>query len=95
MAVLDCNFCMGSSKLSLYGCDIALLVNLPHNHSSSFPLSIEQELVDHLSVILTPYPVEVIRGGGVSDGYIEVRPAGASKGNCISSVYMYVCVGAC
>ncbi len=40
----------------------------------------KQELVDHLSVILTPYPVEVIRGGGVSDGYIEVRPAGASKG---------------
>eukprot|EP01032_Pedospumella_encystans_P014145 gene14145-16269_t len=38
-----------------------------------------KELVDHLSVILTPYPVEVIRGGGVSDGYIEVRPAGASK----------------
>ena len=39
-----------------------------------------KELVDHLSVIMAPYPVEVIRGGGVSDGYIEVRPAGASKG---------------
>jgi trehalose-6-phosphatase len=24
--------------------------------------------------------VQVIRGGGVSDGYIEIRPAGVSKG---------------
>ena len=39
-----------------------------------------KELVDHLALIMGPYPVEIIRGGGVSDGYIEVRPAGASKG---------------
>ena len=50
----------------------------------------KQELVDHLSVILTPYPVEVIRGGGVSDGYIEVRPAGASKGKCYCYFMVYV-----
>lgn len=49
-----------------------------------------RELVDHLTVIMAPYPVEIIRGGGVSDGYIEVRPAGASKGlfleHCLSTL---------
>jgi len=49
-----------------------------------------KELVDHLSVILAPYAVEVIRGGGVSDGYIEVRPTGANKGlfleHCLSTL---------
>jgi trehalose-phosphatase len=49
-----------------------------------------KELVDHLVVILAPYPVEVIRGGGVSDGYIEVRPTGANKGlfleHCVSTM---------
>jgi trehalose-phosphatase len=49
-----------------------------------------KELVDHLSVIMAPYPVEVIRGGGVSDGYIEVRPTGANKGlfleHCLSTM---------
>jgi trehalose 6-phosphate synthase/phosphatase len=39
-----------------------------------------KELEDHLHLIMASYPVEVIRGGGVADGYIEVRPTGASKG---------------
>jgi trehalose 6-phosphate synthase/phosphatase len=39
-----------------------------------------KELEDHLHSILSNHPVEIIRGGGVSDGYIEVRPAGANKG---------------
>lgn len=40
-----------------------------------------KELEEHLHLILTGHPVEVLRGGGVADGYIEVRPTGASKGN--------------
>ncbi len=39
-----------------------------------------KELEDHLRSILATHPIEIIRGGGVADGYIEVRPAGASKG---------------
>ena len=40
-----------------------------------------KELYAHLTEILAIHDkVEVIRGGGVSDGYIEVRPAGISKG---------------
>ena len=39
-----------------------------------------QELEEHLNEIMANHPVEVLRGGGVSDGYIEVRPAGVSKG---------------
>jgi trehalose 6-phosphate synthase/phosphatase len=39
-----------------------------------------KELEDHLTAVLRHYPVEVLRGGGVSDGYIEVRPEGVSKG---------------
>jgi trehalose 6-phosphate synthase/phosphatase len=40
-----------------------------------------KELEEHLNAILAAYPVEVIRGGGVADGYIEVRPTGADKGS--------------
>lgn len=39
-----------------------------------------KELADHLTDIMRSYPVDVLRGGGVADGYIEVRPAGVSKG---------------
>jgi hypothetical protein len=40
-----------------------------------------KELEEHLKEVLAVHKeVEVIRGGGVSDGYIEVRPAGVSKG---------------
>lgn len=39
-----------------------------------------KELEEHLKEIMSHYAVEVIRGGGVSDGYIEVRPSGVSKG---------------
>ena len=39
-----------------------------------------KELEDHLHTIMAPYSVDVIRGGGVSDGYIEVRPTSSSKG---------------
>eukprot|EP01035_Chromulina_nebulosa_P020435 gene20435-26517_t len=40
-----------------------------------------KELEDHLKEFLTSYPVEIIRGGGAADGYIEVRLAGLSKGH--------------
>jgi trehalose-6-phosphatase len=33
-----------------------------------------------LKEIMAVYDVEVLRGGGVSDGYIEARPKGVSKG---------------
>ena len=39
-----------------------------------------KELEEHLKVVLASHQVDVIRGGGVADGYIEVRPAGVSKG---------------
>lgn len=39
-----------------------------------------KELEEHLNLIMASHRVEVIRGGGVADGYIEVRPTGASKG---------------
>ena len=40
-----------------------------------------KELEEHLKEVLRgSKEVEVIRGGGVADGYIEVRPAGVSKG---------------
>jgi len=39
-----------------------------------------KELEENLKMVLTNSPVDVIRGGGVADGYIEVRPAGVSKG---------------
>jgi trehalose 6-phosphate synthase/phosphatase len=49
-----------------------------------------KELEEHLHLSLRQHPVEIIRGGGVSDGYIEVRPAGASKGlfleHCLSAL---------
>ena len=53
-----------------------------------FGMMQSKELVEHLRLILASYQVEIIRGGGVADGYIEVRPAGASKGlfleHCVS-----------
>lgn len=39
-----------------------------------------KELEEHLSELMADHPVQVIRGGGVADGYIEIRPAGVSKG---------------
>eukprot|EP00607_Mallomonas_marina_P007269 CAMPEP_0182418418 /NCGR_PEP_ID=MMETSP1167-20130531/2856_1 /TAXON_ID=2988 /ORGANISM="Mallomonas Sp, Strain CCMP3275" /LENGTH=1137 /DNA_ID=CAMNT_0024592623 /DNA_START=42 /DNA_END=3455 /DNA_ORIENTATION=+ len=40
-----------------------------------------KELEENLSMALAGYGgVEVLRGGGVSDGYVEVRPSGISKG---------------
>ena len=40
-----------------------------------------KELEEHLKEVLAIHKeVEVIRGGGVADGYIEVRPTGVSKG---------------
>lgn len=39
-----------------------------------------KELEAHLKEIMAVYDVEVMRGGGVSDGYIEARPIGVSKG---------------
>lgn len=39
-----------------------------------------KELEEHLLSVLPMDVVEVLRGGGASDGYIEVRPAGVSKG---------------
>ena len=38
------------------------------------------ELESHLKEFMASEPVDVLRGGGVSDGYIEVRPSGVSKG---------------
>lgn len=47
-----------------------------------------KELEEHLNEMLSSYPVTVIRGGGGgSDGYIEVRPSGVSKGNFLSHVH--------
>jgi trehalose 6-phosphate synthase/phosphatase len=39
-----------------------------------------KELQEHLNDLLKGFNVDVLRGGGVADGYIEVRPAGVSKG---------------
>jgi trehalose 6-phosphate synthase/phosphatase len=39
-----------------------------------------REIEEHLTAVLVGFAVEVIRGGSVSDGYIEVRPRGVSKG---------------
>lgn len=39
-----------------------------------------KELEEHLADLMSGYTVEVLRGGGMSDGYIEVRPRGVSKG---------------
>lgn len=39
-----------------------------------------KELENHLKDVLHVYDVDVLRGGGVADGYIEVRPTGVSKG---------------
>jgi trehalose 6-phosphate synthase/phosphatase len=45
-----------------------------------FGLMQSHELEENLKAVLVEHGVEVIRGGGVADGYIEVRPAGVSKG---------------
>ena len=45
-----------------------------------------KEIEEHLNAVLAEYPVEVIRGGGVNDGYIEVRPSGVSKGLFLAHV---------
>jgi trehalose 6-phosphate synthase/phosphatase len=45
-----------------------------------------KELEEHLYDILSSYPLEIIRGGGVSDGYLEIRPAGLSKGLFLSHI---------
>jgi trehalose 6-phosphate synthase/phosphatase len=39
-----------------------------------------KELEENLADVVISYPIEIIRGGGVDDGYIEVRPKGLSKG---------------
>jgi trehalose 6-phosphate synthase/phosphatase len=39
-----------------------------------------KELEEHLTEILAGHAVDIIHGGGLSDGYIEVRPKGVSKG---------------
>jgi trehalose 6-phosphate synthase/phosphatase len=45
-----------------------------------------KELEEHLYDILSSYPLEIIRGGGVSDGYLEIRPTGLSKGLFLSHI---------
>lgn len=48
-----------------------------------------KELEEHLKEVLTDHKeVEIIRGGGVADGYIEVRPAGVSKGRFLEHAYL-------
>ena len=39
-----------------------------------------KELQENLADVAMAYPIEIIRGGGLNDGYIEVRPNGLSKG---------------
>ena len=39
-----------------------------------------KELEENLQAVMKAFKVEIIRGGGVADGYIEVRPKGVSKG---------------
>ncbi|CAM9124205.1 unnamed protein product, partial [Ectocarpus fasciculatus] len=53
---------------------------------AEFGFAQSKELEDNLQDILSGYPVNVIRGGGVSDGYIEVRPVGVSKGHFLAHV---------
>eukprot|EP00903_Cladosiphon_okamuranus_P012881 g12029.t1 len=49
-----------------------------------------KELEDHLTTVLKPFSVEILRGTGSSDGgeggYIEVRPGGVNKGAFVSAV---------
>ena len=48
-----------------------------------------KELEEHLIEVLAVHTeVEVIRGGGVSDGYIEVRPTGVSKGRFLEHLML-------
>lgn len=51
-----------------------------------FGFAQSKELEDNLQDILSGYPVNILRGSGVSDGYIEVRPIGVSKGNFLSHI---------
>ena len=39
-----------------------------------------KELEENLADVVMAFPIEIIRGGGIDDGYIEVRPKGLSKG---------------
>jgi trehalose 6-phosphate synthase/phosphatase len=48
---------------------------------AEFGFAQSRELEENLQDILNGYPVDILRGGGVSDGYIEVRPQGVSKGH--------------
>ena len=47
-----------------------------------FGIMQSKELEEHLNEIVNTHqsPLEIIRGGGIDDAYIEVRPAGLSKG---------------
>ena len=47
-----------------------------------FGIMQSKELEEHLNEIVNTHqtPLDIIRGGGVDDAYIEVRPAGLSKG---------------
>jgi trehalose 6-phosphate synthase/phosphatase len=45
-----------------------------------FGLMQSKELETHLNDVMEPHSIDVIRGGGINDGYIEVRPQGVSKG---------------
>lgn len=46
-----------------------------------FGLMQSKELETHLKDVMEPHSIDVIRGGGINDGYIEVRPQGISKGS--------------
>ena len=39
-----------------------------------------REMEDHLHVVLKNHAVDILRGGGMQGGYIEVRPQGVNKG---------------
>lgn len=48
-----------------------------------------KELEDHLTTVLKPFSVEILRGSGSADGdggYIEVRPGGVNKGAFVSGI---------
>eukprot|EP00953_Heterococcus_sp_UTEX-ZZ885_P002097 1638-Heterococcus_DN1.PRE.1 len=51
-----------------------------------------QELEDHLIGVLTPFSLEVLRGGGGNGGgYLEVRPQGQLDGSSatVATPYAY------
>ncbi|CAN0070484.1 unnamed protein product, partial [Ectocarpus sp. 8 AP-2014] len=46
-----------------------------------------KELEDHLTTVLKPFSVEILRGTSDGDGgYIEVRPGGVNKGAFVSAI---------